>query len=824
MFSVTRFTPPLAPDGFSIAPVRAPTPGLALTWRKVTRDVRKHQIQDASQTYRIYRAANLEALEDLTTLPSHHVATVGPLSIATTAPTLTWPDLDPSLVAPYGEQDFWYRIQCVDMVGLVSDPSAVLSGRVPDVRPPGPTGMLGSTGQADSITVYWAPNTEPDLAGYQVYRSICDRGKPYRPLLHGERRLPCDFALVGQVSKGEATVRCALRGRLDLIRNIETHGKHYLLALDKYYNTDGSLSPQQYKETIEVIRQLQQVLIAQNKIEPALELSEKGRSRAFVALLAGRITNNSGLKPDITSPTIAQIKQIAKATNSTLVTYSVIYDFQPYKTIRVQDQDLSNIPAKNLLIWVIKPTGKIAFKQVNLDQKQSLLAEQVQLARESIGASGRGLAAVARTQPDSRSLNNESLKQLHQLLIAPIADQLPTDPNDRITFIPQDTLFLVPFVALQDSAGKYLVEKHTILTSPSIQVLDLTHQQQQRIQDSAKGILIVGNPTMPSFSTQGSTPEQLPSLPGAEKEALAIAKLFNSQAIIGNQATKLTVEQRISQARIVHLATHGILDNTEGIFSSLALAPGNGDNGFLTAREILALKLNAELVVLSACDTGKGKITGGDGVVGLSRSFIGAGTPSIIVSLWSVPDAPTAELMTAFYQNLKNGLDKVQSLRSAILQTMKQFPNPRDWGAFTLIGEADTSKTLQAAIGGSPLASVSNNNSSNSSTNQDSSVQATRYTVFPVPNVFKGYRESPSGTVPGEIDVLFQSTLSVQELYNFYRQAFSQKGLKERASLSSFNERGFQLVFDGSANGHPIIIQVNDVPGFDRTVSIRFEN
>lgn len=100
------------------------------------------------------------------------------------------------------------------------------------------------------------------------------------------------------------------------------------------------------------------------------------------------------------------------------------------------------------------------------------------------------------------------------------------------------------------------------------------------------------------------------------------------------------------------------------------------------------MKLNAELVVLSACDTGRGRITG-DGVIGLSRSLITAGVPSVIVSLWSVPDAPTASLMTQFYQNLKQNPDKAQALRQAMLTTMKQHPNPRKWAAFTLIGEAE---------------------------------------------------------------------------------------------------------------------------------------
>lgn len=180
--------------------------------------------------------------------------------------------------------------------------------------------------------------------------------------------------------------------------------------------------------------------------------------------------------------------------------------------------------------------------------------------------------------------------------------------------------------------------------------------------------------------------------------ANAEEKLFNAIAILDSLRPGLSDDQKVSifegqaNARIIHLATHGLLDDFKGLGvpGAIALAPdGTGElnDGLLTASEILDLKLNAELVVLSACDTGRGKLTG-DGVIGLSRSLITAGVPSVIVSLWSVPDAPTASLMTQFYQNLQNNPDKAIALRQAMLTTMETHPNPRDWAAFTFIGEA----------------------------------------------------------------------------------------------------------------------------------------
>ena len=195
----------------------------------------------------------------------------------------------------------------------------------------------------------------------------------------------------------------------------------------------------------------------------------------------------------------------------------------------------------------------------------------------------------------------------------------------------------------------------------------------------------------------GDPPQQLQELPGAQKEASAIAPLLRTQPLIGNQAPKSAVLQRLPSAHIVHFATHGILDDVQGFNSSIALAPNpsvqgkkvnQGDNGLLTASEILDLKLNAELVVLSACDTGRGRITG-DGVIGLSRSLISAGTPSIVVSLWSISDDSTAFLMTQFYQNLLQNLDKATALRNAMLATKQKYGSPSQWAAFTLIGEAE---------------------------------------------------------------------------------------------------------------------------------------
>nr|WP_290226756.1 CHAT domain-containing tetratricopeptide repeat protein [Trichocoleus desertorum] len=420
-------------------------------------------------------------------------------------------------------------------------------------------------------------------------------------------------------------------------------------------------------------RFLQEALIAQNEFETALEVAERGRARSFIELLKARIGRVDNQLPELAKilrPTITQIKQIAKQQESTLVQYSIIDD-------------------KTLYIWVIQPNGNITHRKVALPQQLSLSA-LVETSREAIGVRGRGNFKF-----ETENSNPSNLKQLHQLLIEPIADLLPIDPNTHVIFVPHGELFLVPFPALQDAQGRYLLEKHTILTSPAIQVLELTRQRLREVkQVGSSDALIVGNPVMPEVAKPGEPPERLKSLGGAEQEANAIAALFKTKAWTGQRATKSAIVAKLPQARIIHLATHGLLDDLEGLGTpgAIALAPvGNGEpnDGLLTANKILDLKLNAELVVLSACDTGRGRITS-DSVIGLSRSLIIAGTPSVIVSLWSVPDAPTAELMTEFYRNWQERkLDKAQALRQAMLMMMKRSPQPRNWAAFTLIGESE---------------------------------------------------------------------------------------------------------------------------------------
>jgi CHAT domain-containing protein len=509
--------------------------------------------------------------------------------------------------------------------------------------------------------------------GLAITRQIKDRDGEGRSLSN----LGLAYQKAGNLKAAEITLRTGIEVWKSLRRQLGKNDSYKVSIFEQQART---------------YRILQNVLIANNKTNEALEISEQGRARAFVELLTSRLSNNiTSLTPE--KPTISLLQQIAKQQNTTLVEYSVITD-----DFKIQGkQEWKEL---ELYIWVIKPTGKVTFRKVDLkplwQKENTTLAQLVSTTRESLGVSDdeRSIFKAEVVNPGNENIQRNSLQKLHQLLIKPIADLLPTDPNQRVTFIPQNNLFLLPFPALLDGQGKHLIEKHTILTAPAIQVLELTRKQKQRIGAGGsipKNTVVVGNPTMPEYTSKyGEAAKQLKPLPGSEKEVKAIASLLNTQALTGKEATETAIKAKLSQARIIHLATHGLFDNFQGLQSSIALTPSAVDDGFLTADEILDLKLNADLVVLSACNTGRGKITG-DGVIGLSRSLLIAGTPSVLVSLWSVPDAPTAELMTEFYQNLyQKKLNKAQALRQAMLKVKEQYPNqPKKWAAFTLIGEAE---------------------------------------------------------------------------------------------------------------------------------------
>ena len=581
--------------------------------------------------------------------------------------------------------------------------------------------------------------------GYQkdIALSLVNLGSVYQSLgqydqaIDYSQRSLIIFQKIGDKQK-IATVLNNLGLYLLLVGNITAAENNFTQAMEVLESLRVGLSDEQkisiFDTQIGTYIGLQFSLNAQNKTNQALEISERGRARALVELLAKRFSFPSQEEQKPQYPQIAEIKQIAKQQNATLVQYSVIVD--------------------EIYIWVISPQGKIDFVAVDIPDDNTLkeLVEQGKacavdpnskekcrsneipdnfvpgdLVRFNDDEKNRlerpwrvtafnpetGMLTVTHPQFNDTNITVErhkseviplgnnlevqlkNLQKLHQLLIAPIKQFLPEDENDHVIFVPHQELFGVPFPALQDEQGTYLIKQHTILTAPSIQALQLTNQRRKKLGNkelSQSEFLIIGNPDMPNNPELPGENVKLKPLPHSETEANNIASQFNSQALIGLVATETTVVEKMKTADIIHLATHGLVqDNYTGgsIPGAIALSKDNTNDGLLTADELFQLEnqLQARLVVLSACDTGRGAITG-DGIIGLSRSLIAAGTPSILVSLWKVPDESTGELMVRFYEHLEDSGNKAQALRQAMLETMEERPFPRDWAAFTLIGEA----------------------------------------------------------------------------------------------------------------------------------------
>ncbi|MEO0374211.1 MAG: CHAT domain-containing tetratricopeptide repeat protein, partial [Cyanobacteria bacterium P01_A01_bin.17] len=369
---------------------------------------------------------------------------------------------------------------------------------------------------------------------------------------------------------------------LSLVGSIHYQQKRYAQAeqmlreaADLWDSLQPGLSDQdrvtQRDSIVSTFDALQQTLIAQNQPQAALEISERGRARAFVELLASRSAKVTERQQPVEPLTIKQIQQVAQDQQATLVEYSIV-DGQ-------------------IFIWVVQPTGAIHL--VRVDRLSGSLEKLVRNSRTAIGARGRGQIAVVPTSKGQSDQSQKSLQELHRLLIAPVAQYLPTDPEERVIFIPEGELFLAPFAAFQDRKGQALLQKHTVVTAPSIQVLTLTRQRQQKLTAEGEA-LVVGNPTMPRLAGQSAP---LLPLPGAEKEAISIAKILKTQAITGSQATKTKIAQQMPKARLIHLATHGLLDNIQGSNDvqtldapgAIALAPdntGEATDGFLTASDI----------------------------------------------------------------------------------------------------------------------------------------------------------------------------------------------------------------------------------------------
>jgi CHAT domain-containing protein len=317
-----------------------------------------------------------------------------------------------------------------------------------------------------------------------------------------------------------------------------------------------------------------------------------------------------------------------------------------------------------LVVWVIRKTS-LRWKQVVFPLQE--LEDHVRQLREAI---------LSRLSTDLET------KVLHQWLIEPVGAEL--SGLRHLVVVPHGILHYLPFTALENGQGESLMERFTVSIAPSATVLGFCMEKSLRLKSRSGGrddVLAMGNPDLGDARYD---------LPFAEKEIKALRRTFTDvTAMIGKDATLQAVEQKSPVASgVLHFACHAEYSAETPLHSALRLAPEAGDDGRLTAQEIFSLPLSCRLVTLSACETGLAKATQGDEIVGLARSFIFAGTPSVIASLWKVDDLATAVLMKRFYRYLKAGYSKAEALRKAqVLVKNAVNAHPSAWAAFGLTGD-----------------------------------------------------------------------------------------------------------------------------------------
>ncbi|MBI5519873.1 MAG: CHAT domain-containing protein [Desulfovibrio sp.] len=299
----------------------------------------------------------------------------------------------------------------------------------------------------------------------------------------------------------------------------------------------------------------------------------------------------------------------------------------------------------------------------------------VSLSRTRIGREslGRMVLTYRRMLQNLEPAETHS-KELYALLVAP---SLPRIAGwKELGVVPHDALHTLSFASLTDG-NEYLLDRHPLFQLPSASVFRFTLERRKAERNTR--VLAIGNPDLRDQSLE---------LPFAEREVGSLSWNYpNMTALTRDKATKEWVTAHIGEFGIIHMAAHGEFDPVNPLFSSLKLSGGKKNaDGDLEAAEIFDLKINADLIVLSACQTGLGKVTSGDEVQGFNQAFLYAGTHALISSLWRVSDISTAMLMKQFYREYQ-ARPKAESLRRAMLHVRARFPHPGYWSAFTLTGD-----------------------------------------------------------------------------------------------------------------------------------------
>jgi CHAT domain-containing protein len=332
--------------------------------------------------------------------------------------------------------------------------------------------------------------------------------------------------------------------------------------------------------------------------------------------------------------------------------------------------------------------------------------------RSRIEAAARRLHTAWSAHRDS----DADCQQLSRMLLRPVRAQIR---GRRVVAVPDGALAYIPFGALYVSPGRRLIEDSDVTAVVSLGSLKLMRDRTRGRAPARNVAAVFADPVFGNNDPRvhGAVPAEaaaanaelvrsandvgltkLERLMSTQREAAAIASLAPATQrweALGFDANRAAVESvRLGEYHIVHFATHGLMNSRDphlsGLVFSMVDREGRPQNGFLKADEVANLKLGADLVVLSACQTALGKELRGEGLLGLARAFMYAGAPRVIASLWRVSDVATAELMSVFYQGLlRDRVPAGEALRRAKLRLLRDplHAAPYYWAGFTLQGD-----------------------------------------------------------------------------------------------------------------------------------------
>jgi CHAT domain-containing protein len=427
--------------------------------------------------------------------------------------------------------------------------------------------------------------------------------------------------------------------------------------------------------------------------DEAFELAERSRARALLDLLGNQTTLSKGRTRALLDEEGGLRARLAEAEARAQESSGGEESEAGRALVEAASRDyrafLERVRKESL-----EQASLMTVEPVTLGEIQGLLPEGTTLLEYLVGKADvilwivdRHHATVARIPVEHRALVAQVRRFRHAISSqAPIADVqtqaealyhllLPQTPlqGDRLVIVPHGVLHYLPFAALRSPAGRWLVEDFALATLPSASVL---RYLADKAAVSSQAALVVGNPDVGAGL----------ALRWAEREARMVAEHeAGAKVLVRAEATEERVKKLLETAGLVHFATHAELNESDPLSSALLLVPGGGEDGRLEVRELFGLDLHARLVVLSACETGLGKLSAGDELVGFQRALIYAGTPAIVSTLWRVDDRASYELVRAFYERLDHA-GPIEALRESQMEAMRAFPHPFAWAAFGLTG------------------------------------------------------------------------------------------------------------------------------------------